>query len=115
VSLAVFILVAVGGGTFYFMRSARLKEEARIQAEQDRLATERLRQEEEIRQFNAYVDSVTLAVTTMGNGLGDAETTLDMIEKIWENAIYNKKDPETDPYTLTDEYTVNRWDTVDFN
>lgn len=49
-----------------------------------------------------YSQNLSVAVSTMLSGAADAESCGNLIKKVWYNAIYEKRDKETDPYTTTD-------------
>lgn len=107
------VLAVVGGVAFYFVSSAQLKqkEEAKTQA----VIAERLRQESDIEKFNEYVDLLNFVATSMARDSIVVEAMTNMIAKIWYNAIQNKDDALTDPYTHTNAYSTNTYRTVDFN
>lgn len=58
-----------------------------------------------------YSQNLSVAVSTMLSGAADAESCGNLIKKVWYNAIYEKRDKETDPYTTTD----GRYFVDDFN
>ena len=58
----------------------------------------------------AYKDNLETAVITMLSGAAKAESSGNLIHKVWRNAIYKDSDDETD------EYTKGEYDNfVDFN
>lgn len=58
----------------------------------------------------AYKENLQTAVITMLSGAAKAESSGNLIHKVWKNAIYKESDDETD------EYTKGKYDTfVDFN
>lgn len=57
-----------------------------------------------------YSDNLKLATVTMLTGADAAESSGNLIKQVWYNAIYKKKDDETDQYTRPKECFVS-----DFN
>ena len=48
-----------------------------------------------------YISNLTNARTTMLAGGADAESICNLTKSVWYNTIYEKKDSETDKYTMT--------------
>ena len=51
-----------------------------------------------------YISNVKTTAYTMLSGAADAEKACNLIKSVWYNAIYEKQDTETDPYTRPDGY-----------
>lgn len=47
-----------------------------------------------------YIENLKLAQTTMLHGGATAEEVCNLTKKVWYNTIYEKKDDETDQYTI---------------
>ncbi len=60
---------------------------------------------------DAYAENLRLVTYSMLSGASDAESCCNLIKSVWYNVIYEKRDEETDKFTLTvDGYFVS-----DFN
>lgn len=66
--------------------------------------------EEYAQRVEEYSDNLNLATVTMLTGASDAESSANLIKQVWYNAIYEKRDDETDKYTRPKGYFVS-----DFN
>lgn len=66
--------------------------------------------EEYAKRVEEYSSNLEMAVYTMILGAGEAETSGNLIKRVWNNAIYEKRDDETDQYTRPKGYFVS-----DFN
>ncbi len=60
---------------------------------------------------NDYIDKLHLIRYSMLNGASEAESVCNLTAKVWNNAIHEERDAETDKYTMTD----NLWFVSDFN
>lgn len=47
-----------------------------------------------------YRDNIKTVSYTMLNGAADAESTGNLVQSVWSNAIYKRQDDETDKYTM---------------
>lgn len=66
--------------------------------------------EKALRRSREYLENLRNAVQTMLSGAVDAESCCNLIVQVWNNAIWEKGDSETDKYTRPDGYFV-----TDFN
>lgn len=87
-------LVLVGGATIFGVNQYQKKKAA----------------EEYAQRVEEYADTLELDTYSMLSGASDAETCGNLIKQVWYNAIYEKKDDETDKYTRPKGYFVS-----DFN
>lgn len=61
-------------------------------------------QEEYAKEQEEYASNLKLVTKTMLSGAAEAETCGSLIQQVWSNAIYEKRDPVTDKYTRPDGY-----------
>ena len=87
-------LLVVGGATVFGVTQYQKKKAA----------------EEYAQRVEEYSDNLNLATVTMLTGASDAESSANLIKQVWYNAIYEKRDDETDKYTRPKGYFVS-----DFN
>lgn len=59
-----------------------------------------------------YGENLELITYTMLSGAADAETCGNLIEKVWHNAIFEKRDTETDKYTRPNGQFVDDFNTA---
>lgn len=90
----VIALLVVGGATVFGVTQYQKKKAA----------------EEYAQRVEEYSDNLNLATVTMLTGASDAESSANLIKQVWYNAIYEKRDDETDKYTRPKGYFVS-----DFN
>lgn len=83
---------------------AEITEYEKNQADEDAK-----RADEEARQAE-YSKNMNDAVYTMLDGLAGAESMGNLVQSVWSNAIYERSDDATDPYTKVNGYFVD-----DFN
>lgn len=62
--------------------------------------------------YNAYIDNLGKAQELMLIGGSDAETLCNLTLSVWNNAIYEENDAETDKYTQHDGYFVDDFNTA---
>ena len=62
--------------------------------------------------YNAYIDNLGKAQELMLTGGSDAEALCNLTLNVWNNAIYEKSDTETDKYTQHDGYFVDDFNTA---
>jgi len=58
-----------------------------------------IKNNDEKKKYNAYIDNLNFARETMLDGGGDAEVLLNLTARVWRNSIYEESDPKTDKYT----------------
>ena len=62
--------------------------------------------------YNTYIDNLGKAQEVMLTGGSDAESLCNLTIAVWNNAIYEDKDTETDKYTRPDGYFVSDFNTA---
>lgn len=62
--------------------------------------------------YNAYIDNLGKAQELMLIGGSDAEALCNLTLSVWNNAIYEESDTETDKYTQHDGYFVDDFNTA---
>ena len=62
--------------------------------------------------YNTYIDNLGKAQELMLIGGSDAEALCNLTLNVWNNAIYEKSDTETDKYTQHDGYFVDDFNTA---
>ena len=97
--IAVAVVLIVGAVVGVIVYNNHKAEEARV-AEEARLAEEKA----------AYEENLSRIYYAMISGAADAESAGNLTKKVWYNAIYEKRDLETDLYTRPNGYFVD-----DFN
>ena len=109
IAVAVVLIVGAVVGVIVYnnhkAEEARVAEEARL-AEEARVAEEARLAEEKA----AYEENLSRIYYAMISGAADAESAGNLTKKVWYNAIYEKRDLETDLYTRPNGYFVD-----DFN
>ena len=59
----------------------------------------------ENKKYNAYIDNINSVITTMLDGGSKAEDLCNLTADVWSNSIYQKRDPETDKFTMNSSYS----------
>ena len=95
VGTVVVLLLAVGAVVFGMTQYQKKKEA-----------------EEYAQALEEYADNLKEATITMLEGASDAESSGNLIKKVWYNAIYEKRDIETDPYTYSNGSFVSDFNTA---
>lgn len=68
--------------------------------------------QQEKKNYNAYIDNLEKAQELMISGGSDAETLCNLTAQVWSNAIYEKSNSETDKYTKKDGRFVSDFNTA---
>ena len=87
----VIALLVVGGATVFGVTQYQKKKAA----------------EEYAQRVEEYSDNLNLATVTMLTGASDAESSANLIKQVWYNAIYEKRDDETEKNTRPKVYFVS--------
>lgn len=93
------VLLAVGTASTVGIIQYQMKKavkEVMIRRQQEKAADEAMQRRRE------YAENLELATYTMLSGAADAETCCNLIQQVWNNAIWEKEDNATDKYTKPD-------------
>lgn len=105
VLLAALLVCIIGIG----LHNKKIAEEEALRIRQEKEAEE-VAAEEARRRSQEYYQNLLLVTDTMLSGAADAENCCNLIVKVWNNAIWEKEDSETDAYTKQNGHFVK-----DFN
>lgn len=94
VLLAALLVCIIGIG----LHNKKIAEEEAVRIRQEKEAAA----EEARRRSQEYYQNLMLVTDTMLSGAADAENCCNLIVQVWNNAIWQKEDSETDPYTKRD-------------
>jgi len=59
-----------------------------------------IKNNDEKKKFNVYIDNLNFARETMLDGGGEAEVLLNLTARVWRNSIYEERDLQTNKYTM---------------